>query len=195
MVFVHTFLLSIIDLAKITSMNTWILRWRLGVKPSVPRNGAKHFPYTTWPLNQGSFQMNSSTEMSIREWKMFPCDRIIWASQCDILLAILQQLILDFWIFSNYKRWNIVGVEAEEIWCFASETRCEAARENQNWVSFYSSREILSTRISSCAGQRLTHAFRCIIWFFWRNNLARVNRLGTLCMAGILEQTKNMMLA
>ena len=62
---------------------------------------------------------------------MFPGDRRIRESQCDILLAIFQQLISKFLIFQITKKWNSdVGAEAENQKCFAM--RCERARENQN---------------------------------------------------------------
>ena len=76
---------------------------------------------------------------------------------------------------------------------------CEAMRESEGKSEL--SQFLLISRdfipeSKLMPGRRLTHAFRCIIWFFQRNNLVRVNRLGTLCMAGwILEQTKNMVLA
>ena len=184
MVFVHTFLLSIIDLAKITSMNTWILRWR----EPVPGNGAKHFPYTTWPLNRGSLQMNSSSEMSIREWKMFPCDLriedvILWHFISN--LATINLRILNIFKLQKMEHRRSWGGESDFLraWMRSREKiRIES-------VFTHLARFYPENKLMLMSNERLTHAFRCIIWFFSPNNLARVNRLGTLCMAGILEQS------
>ena len=142
-------------------MKTVLQPWPCAEKPSCPT--VTVMKLYALEINSGIFCWHKH---AITMTKLLSLSDILW----------VPQLILHFWIFQITRDVTLARSE------YVLQRAAAAEPKYQNWVSFCG--DIIPSL------EHLTHAFWCIIRFFWRNNLARVNRLGTLCMGLVLGQTK-----